>query len=122
EFVVWATIITSIFTLALFRQFLIQREKRFEKKLAGIQEVIQKLRDEEVYQIFASLYNIELVSDVMKHGKTNAAVWREKINDFALDGIQNVNKVLELLDEQKEEIDKMEEYNNSTVSNTRLAY
>ncbi len=119
EFVVWATIITSIFTLALFRQFLIQREKRFEKKLESIQNVLQQLRDEEIYQIFSNLYNIELVSDVMKHGKTNAAVWREKINDYALDGMQNINKILALLDNQKEEISKMD-YTTITP-NTKLA-
>jgi|LGOV01.1.fsa_nt_gb hypothetical protein len=119
EFVVWATIIASIFTLALFRQFLIQREKRFEKKLESIQNVLQQLRDEEIYQIFSNLYNIELVSDVMKHGKTNAAVWREKINDYALDGMQNINKILALLDNQKEEISKMD-YTTITP-NTKLA-
>jgi len=119
DFVVWAIIITSIFTLALFRMFLIQREKRFEKKLAGIQELIQRLRDEEVYELFSNLYNIELVSDVMKHGKTNAAIWREKINNYALDGMQNINKILEVLDKQKDEINKME---NNVPKDVDLAY
>ena len=55
----------------------------------------------------------------MKHGKTNAAVWREKINDYALDGMQNINKILALLDNQKEEISKMD-YTTITP-NTKLA-
>jgi hypothetical protein len=47
-----------------------------------------------------------------------AAVWREKINDYALEGMKNVNVILELLDEQKEEINKIE---HQTSANTSLA-
>jgi chaperonin cofactor prefoldin len=121
DFVVWLTIISSIFVIALMRQFLIQRERKIEKKIEALSSTIDKLRDEQVYEIFASLYNIELVSDVMKNGETNAAEWREKINDYALEGMQNVNKVLSLLDDQKEELNRIEN-DESILKKTKLSY
>jgi chaperonin cofactor prefoldin len=121
EFVVWATIMSSIFVIALLRQFLIQRERKVEQRIEALTNTIDKLRDEQVYEIFASLYNIELVSDVMKNGETNAAEWREKINDYALEGMQNVNKVLSLLDDQKEELNRIEN-DESILKKTKLSY
>jgi hypothetical protein len=117
DFVVWLTIILSIFTLALFRQFLIQKERAFDLKLQSIQGVLQQLRDEEIFKIFSNLYSIDVATGINEDTE-GAAVWREKINDYALEGMKNVNVILELLDEQKEEINKIE---HQTSANTSLA-
>ena len=118
EFTVWAVIISSIFSLALFRQFLIQKERAFDRKLESIQEVIQQLRDEEIFKLFSTLYNIDVATGKI-NSKEEAAVWRAKINDYALDGMKNINTILELLDDQKEEINKID---NQTVSHANLAF
>ena len=107
DFVVWAMIISSIFTLALFRQFLIQKEKAFDRKLESIKYVMQQLRDEEIFKLFSTLYNIDVATEEIDD-KEEVAVWREKINDYALDGMKNINTILELLDDQKEEIYKLD--------------
>ena len=118
EFTVWMTIIMSIFTLALFRRFLIQKVKAFDLKLESIQGVLQQLRDEEIFKIFSNLYNIDVATGTNENTE-DAAVWRDKINDYALEGMKNVNVILELLDEQKEEINKIE---HQTTANTSLAF
>ncbi|MCK5906702.1 MAG: hypothetical protein KAG37_03880, partial [Flavobacteriales bacterium] len=118
EFTVWVIIISSIFTLALFRQFLIQKEKAFDKKLESIQLVIQQLRDEEIINLFSNLYSIDIATG-MNEKTEDAAVWREKINDYALEGMKNINVILELLDKQKEELNEIE---HRTSANTSLAF
>ena len=118
DFVVWAMIISSIFTLALFRQFLIQKEKAFGNKLESIQLVIQQLRDEEIINLFSNLYSIDIATG-MNEKTEDAAVWREKINDYALEGMKNINVILELLDKQKEELNEIE---HRTSANTSLAF
>lgn len=108
DFVVWLIIITSIFTLAMFRMFLIQRETAFDRKLESIQGVLQQLRDEEIFKLFSNLYDIDVATGGTKLEVENAAVWRDKINDYALDGMKNINVILELLDRQNEELQEIE--------------
>jgi hypothetical protein len=115
EFTVWATIIISIFTLALFRRFLIERERAFEKKLERIQEVIQQLRDEEIIKLFSNLYNIDVATEHIM-ADDNASKFRDKINDYALDGMKNINRILKILDRQKEELNKIEHQSNPQTS------
>lgn len=113
EFSVWAIIILSIFSLALFRQFLIQKEKAFGQKLESIQGVLQQLRDEEVFKLFSNLYSIDVATG--GSGKSEeASLLRDKINDYALDGMKNINTIFELLDKQKEELKDIEDSQTSS--------
>ena len=113
EFSVWIIIILSIFSLALFRQFLIQKEKAFDRKLENIQGVLQQLRDEEIFKLFSNLYSIDVATGLSDGTNEDVSILRDKINNYALDGMRNINTIFDLLDKQKEELKEIEHQTSS---------
>ena len=109
ELSIWVIIILSIFSLALFRKFLIEKERVFVIKLENIRGVLQQLRDEEIFRLFSNLYSIDIATGRKSNNTpTDIKVLRERINDYALDGMKNINIIFELLDKQKEELNEID--------------
>ena len=113
ELTIWLIIFLSVFSLALFRQFLIEKERAFVMKLESIRDVLQQLRDEEIFRLFSNLYSIDIATGKTSGNISDTKMLRERINDYALDGMKNINIIFELLDKQKEELLEIDRQSSS---------